>query len=176
MRVAPLPCWLATHPQEDRNTAITTECALTHVNRVCIDANLLYVHTIIDILTHTEQSARELYGNACVRAIQMGLSDSIPERLNLAETAEPDYEHNIGWVLIALQATYYHLLNTQGFEEALVRVVSAGGDTDTNGAICGALLGAYYGLADIPARWIAAIHKTQPWLKEKVDAFHHACL
>ena len=127
MRVAPLACWLATHPQEDRNTAITTECALTHVNRICIDANLLYVHTIIDILTHPEQSARELYGNACVRAIQMGLSDSIPERLNLAETAEPDYEHNIGWVLIALQATYYHLLNTPDFEEALVRVVSAGG-------------------------------------------------
>jgi hypothetical protein len=29
-----------------------------------------------------------------------------------------------------------------------------GGDTDTNAAICGALLGAVYGLDAIPAQWV----------------------
>ncbi len=32
-------------------------------------------------------------------------------------------------------------------------VIEAGGDTDTNGAVAGALLGARFGLGAIPQRW-----------------------
>ena len=39
------------------------------------------------------------------------------------------------------------------FEEALVAVVGAGGDTDTNGAVGGAVLGARFGLHAIPGDW-----------------------
>ena len=38
-------------------------------------------------------------------------------------------------------------------EEALVAVVNLGGDTDTNAAVCGALMGAQYGVGAIPERW-----------------------
>jgi ADP-ribosylglycohydrolase len=40
-----------------------------------------------------------------------------------------------------------------GFEDGLRRVVGLGGDTDTNGAVAGALLGARHGVAAIPAAW-----------------------
>ena len=40
-----------------------------------------------------------------------------------------------------------------GVEEALVGTVMRGGDTDTNAAICGALLGAVHGRDAIPAQW-----------------------
>ena len=43
------------------------------------------------------------------------------------------------------------------FEDALIQVVSAGGDTDTNGAVAGAVLGARYGATAIPARWLAGV-------------------
>ena len=39
------------------------------------------------------------------------------------------------------------------FEEALVALVNAGGDTDTNGALAGAVLGARYGASAVPLRW-----------------------
>lgn len=45
---------------------------------------------------------------------------------------------------------------------ALVDIVSAGGDTDTNAAIAGALLGAWKGLNHIPRTWLAAVHKANP--------------
>jgi ADP-ribosyl-[dinitrogen reductase] hydrolase len=44
-------------------------------------------------------------------------------------------------------------LNTSSFEDALVAAVNLGGDTDTIGAVCGALSGACYGLGEIPLRW-----------------------
>ncbi len=38
-------------------------------------------------------------------------------------------------------------------EECVVRAVSFGGDTDTIGAMAGALVGSLYGRSWIPARW-----------------------
>ncbi len=48
----------------------------------------------------------------------------------------------------------YLLLTTDSFEEAVSEVVNLGGDADTAGAILGAMAGAYYGVDDIPRRWL----------------------
>jgi hypothetical protein len=48
---------------------------------------------------------------------------------------------NQGWVLIAFQNAFQHLAAGRPIEDALIETVGAGGDTDTNAAICGALLG-----------------------------------
>jgi ADP-ribosylglycohydrolase len=42
-------------------------------------------------------------------------------------------------------------------ERGLVWLASAGGDTDTNAAVAGGLLGARDGEGVIPARWLSAI-------------------
>jgi ADP-ribosylglycohydrolase len=42
-------------------------------------------------------------------------------------------------------------------EEAIVATVESGGDTDTNGAIAGALVGAIHGRDAFPSRWILPI-------------------
>jgi ADP-ribosyl-[dinitrogen reductase] hydrolase len=52
---------------------------------------------------------------------------------------------------VALQA----LLREGGFESEVRRVVSLGGDTDTNGAVAGALLGAREGVAGLPSEWLS---------------------
>jgi ADP-ribosylglycohydrolase len=62
----------------------------------------------------------------------------------------------MGSVLVALQNGFFHLRQSS-FEEALVATVSAGGDTDTNAAICGALLGAALGRSAIPPRWVLPV-------------------
>ena len=41
-----------------------------------------------------------------------------------------------------------------GFEDGLRYVVGLGGDTDTNAAVAGALLGALHGVAAIPEPWL----------------------
>ena len=63
----------------------------------------------------------------------------------------------IGHTLLAMQAGLWAVATPLDFESALVQIVSAGGDTDTNGAVAGAVLGARYGAAAIPQRWLDCI-------------------
>ena len=63
----------------------------------------------------------------------------------------------IGHTLIALQAGLWSAVTPLDFETALRQVVEAGGDTDTNGAVAGAVLGARYGASAIPRRWLDVI-------------------
>ncbi len=46
------------------------------------------------------------------------------------------------------------VLGTRSFKEAVILAVNLGGDTDTLGAMAGAVAGAYYGLSAIPEEWL----------------------
>jgi poly(ADP-ribose) glycohydrolase ARH3 len=46
---------------------------------------------------------------------------------------------------------------SDGFEQAVIRAVNLGGDTDTLGAMAGAVAGAYYGASNIPSRWLQVL-------------------
>jgi ADP-ribosyl-[dinitrogen reductase] hydrolase len=81
-----------------------------------------------------------------VRAV----ADHPLERLRLDGSA-------IGFTLKAMQAGLWCLEHPEDFEESLVTVIHAGGDTDTNGAVAGAILGALHGASAIPERWTARI-------------------
>ena len=56
------------------------------------------------------------------------------------------------WVLIALRNALWRLLRASSLEEGVVDTVMRGGDTDTNAAIAGTLLGAVHGRDAVPAR------------------------
>jgi ADP-ribosylglycohydrolase len=56
-------------------------------------------------------------------------------------------------VLIALQGAFHSLLNARSLEDGVVFAVRCGGDTDTNAAVTGALMGAVHGRTAIPDQW-----------------------
>ena len=60
---------------------------------------------------------------------------------------------SMGYTLLALQIGLIQYWRAPDFEQGLRSVVEAGGDTDTNGAVVGALLGARFGAEAIPDRW-----------------------
>lgn len=68
-----------------------------------------------------------------------------------AKATPADYVQHQGWVLVAFQNAVWQLLHAPSLEEGVVDTVMRGGDTDTNAAICGALLGAVYG-REAPSR------------------------
>ena len=59
----------------------------------------------------------------------------------------------MGWVLIALQNAFFDLLHATSLEDGVIGSVARGGDTDTNAAIAGALLGAAHGRNAVPLQW-----------------------
>jgi len=57
---------------------------------------------------------------------------------------------------------------TELFEKILTDLVLEAGDSDTNGAVAGALLGARLGYSRLPAKWRDGIAH-RDWLKGKID-------
>lgn len=90
------------------------------------------------------------------------------EDLTLARRDDPELygptvhmHRHAGLVRVAFRLAFWELLHAPSFEAALVDVVNRGGDTDTNAAVTGALLGAFHGEEAIPL----------PWRKAVLDAF-----
>jgi ADP-ribosylglycohydrolase len=59
-----------------------------------------------------------------------------------------------GFCLFTTAAALQALRRFDAFEPALRQVVGLGGDTDTNGAVAGALLGALVGEGGLPRAWL----------------------
>jgi ADP-ribosylglycohydrolase len=56
------------------------------------------------------------------------------------------------------------------FEDGVIAAIRGGGDTDTNGAIVGAVLGAAYGVKKIPRRWVDKVEESE-LIKESAALF-----
>ncbi len=83
----------------------------------------------------------------------------------------------MGYTLLALIVGLLTFWRATDVEYTLGSVVDGGGDTDTNGAIAGALLGARFGQDAIPKRWrdrIAAIREGSTPLESLADRLWHA--
>jgi ADP-ribosylglycohydrolase len=75
------------------------------------------------------------------------------------ENTDEDDIKSSGYVLSTLEAALWAFFTTSTFESGAVKVVNLGDDADTVGAVYGGLAGAYYGIQQIPAEWIAGLQK-----------------
>jgi len=62
-----------------------------------------------------------------------------------------------GYVLHTLEASIWCLMTTNSYQEAVLRAVNLGFDTDTTGAVTGGLAGLLYGYENIPENWLRQI-------------------
>ena len=79
-----------------------------------------------------------------------------------AGSPPPNFQQHMGWVLIAFRNAFYHLAAGHSVEQGLIQTISQGGDTDTNAAIAGALLGAADGRASLPVSWLLPVLTCRP--------------
>lgn len=82
--------------------------------------------------------------------------------IQAAQGRQREQLKNSGWVRHTVESAVWGLLTTDSFEEAVVQVVNLGDDTDSAGAVVGAMAGAAYGLAAIPERWLKAVRGEWP--------------
>jgi ADP-ribosyl-[dinitrogen reductase] hydrolase len=83
------------------------------------------------------------------REVADGIRDADGCRLEQLELDGPA----MGYTIKAMQVGLWALQQRDNFEGALASAIEAGGDTDTNGAVAGAMLGARFGASRIPERW-----------------------
>lgn len=162
MRVSPLGIFGANHDLKLVSLWAQQDAALTHPNPVCQQANALFAMAIAHVI-RTGCNAQSLYRKTVAWAAEMNAQATLIQAVREAATAAPVVgpdQH--GWVLMAFGNALWQLLHAPTLEEGIVDTVMRGGDTDTNAAICGALLGAVYGRDAVPGRWVGTLLNCRP--------------
>ena len=162
MRISPLGIFGARRPLADVALWAGQDASLTHPHAVCRQANALYAMAIAHAI-RTGPEPPQLYEAIHAWAGSMEVEQTLFNAVKEAAHEPPaDFVTQQGWVLIAFQNALWQLLHASSLEEGVIDTVMRGGDTDTTAAICGALLGAVYGLDAIPARWTKTILNCRP--------------
>jgi ADP-ribosyl-[dinitrogen reductase] hydrolase len=150
-----IPVALRYHDDIDRLIRVSTQqAAITHADERCtwgaVAVNL---------------AARELlHGNIYfVDEVLHRIGDRAPRVLREAIHRVPrEVEADLpiavageaGYVVHCVEIAFWFGTHDRSLEDALIYIVQAGGDTDTNAAVAGALLGARYGETALPPRWV----------------------
>jgi ADP-ribosyl-[dinitrogen reductase] hydrolase len=156
MRIAPVGVWSA-DPEEAARVA-SEDSALSHPHPVCRAACAAFAAAISAALAGADRSGMM---NTALEVADAAGPEAAPVGAALRQAAAGvppgDFQHQMGWVLVALQNAFFHLAAGTPIEPALIETVGQGGDTDTNGAVAGALLGAADGRASLPVRWVMPV-------------------
>jgi ADP-ribosyl-[dinitrogen reductase] hydrolase len=66
-----------------------------------------------------------------------------------------------GWVIDTLEVALWSFFKYSSWKEGALAVVNLGEDSDTAGAVYGALAGAFFGYDEIPASWIHTMQRKE---------------
>ena len=162
MRILPLVFYL--QKEEDIEVIyqkVKAVSSITHAHFRSVFACFIYVVYCLEILKDKDkfEAYKEMQNvlskfleDKKYNPLEIKLFDKI---LNNDIWNYPENEiHSSGYVLHSLEASFWCFLNYDSYEETVLKAVNLGGDTDTTGAIAGGLAGIYYGIENIPKKWI----------------------
>lgn len=142
------------------------EARRTHASLVCQECNAVYCVAIAHLLQNRNAKAaiEEARRHTKHPKVVTWLNESSAPNVDLTEhTGE-----NIGWVRWGFTLAFHHLYHLSSYKDAIISVVSRGGDTDTNAAIVGAMMAALWGHRAIPSKWmdtVCACEARPSWLR-----------
>lgn len=146
MRCSPLVCLFKESPFFAR-----IDTSLTNPNKVCIAATELYLLVLRAVIEGKNTKKISVY----IKRWRKNNKDNnnivqvIDDLFSSGENSRKVDGKDKGWAPHALYVALYCLLNTDTFNKGIDCAILFGGDTNVNGAITGALLGAKYGYSSI---------------------------
>lgn len=164
MRILPLVFYVYHKPIHERYELIQQVSAITHGHVCAVIACFYYLEFAKQVMEGYDKL--EIYSNLQrdipVHLIQL----SIPpqeirrfDRLLRGKIQDLDVQQiqSSGYVLHTLEASIWCLLTTSNYQEAVLKAVNLGNDTDTTAAVTGGLAGLLYGYDAIPEQWLAQL-------------------
>ena len=151
MYCAPLGLAYANRPDELGHLAPALS-ALTHVDGRCMTAVLAVTLGVAALVRGESAETAARAALTAVEDLEGGEElEFLVEAVGGSRAIDgPDQ----GFCLFTAGAAFQALLHPGDVETELRRVVSLGGDTDTNAAVAGALLGARDGVGRLPSGWL----------------------
>ena len=197
MRLTPLPICYHRCTDEQLAELAAADARLSHPNPTCQLANALYAIAVASLIRqpHDRTAAMQRITDHLqrLRTQPSGATEAVREVEGWLAAAQAaargeavlgDARQQAGFVKHAFTLAFRHLAGGSGYEEAVRHVLLAGGDTDTNAAIVGGLVGAAVGAEAIPAHMTQAVlrctplRNRPPWLypsqiPDLVDKLYH---
>ncbi|MBB4009509.1 ADP-ribosylglycohydrolase family protein [Allorhizobium taibaishanense] len=162
MRIAPLGIFGARHSITLVGTWAEEDAVITHPNPICRQINNLFARAVAHAVA-VGPSPSDLYDLVARWAEELNVDPIVHRAILDAKTVPAwDFMHQQGWVIIAFQNALFQILHAASLEDGVADTVSRGGDTDTNAAIAGALLGAVHGESAIPGQWRQTLLNCRP--------------
>jgi ADP-ribosylglycohydrolase len=137
--------------------------ALTHPRFRAAMACFIYIKIIEKIIEG--RSIGESYRITCHEVLAFWNNENFSEKeLMIFETVlsgkigslEENSIRSGGYVMHTLEASIWVLLNTSSYEEAVLKSVNLGDDTDTTAAVTGGVAGLVYGKEGFPEKWYSS--------------------
>lgn len=177
MRILPLVIILKDLKIEERFKLTKEVSSITHAHPRSIMACFYYLEFALELINgkgkfkiYEELKAKILdffnSNNDCTKEAHH--FDRLLKE-NIHELSEISIESS-GYVIHTLEASIWCLLNSNTYEEAVLKAVNLGEDTDTTGAVTGGLAGLFYGYDTIPVEWINTI-KNKNAINDLIDKF-----
>lgn len=134
---------------------IETISSLTHAHIISRRGCVYYVYAGIYIMRYGKRLGLNTAIKSALTDVEAYYGEAVPNfsHIGSLELSEDDIK-STGYVVDSLEACLWCLYTTKSYKKAVLRAVNLGGDTDTIGAITGALAGLYYGYDSIPKEWI----------------------
>jgi ADP-ribosyl-[dinitrogen reductase] hydrolase len=145
MRILPVALATAGRPDQAARWSLA-QCHITHHHPLSDDASLAFVRMLHGLLSGQGKSAARV------------IADALIERHRVFHF-EPYHGGSSGFVVDTMQTVLHFYFNTDSFSDCVIQTVNQGGDADTTGALAAMLAGATYGLAKIPAAWLARLDR-----------------
>ncbi len=167
MRCAPHGIAWAESDAEQLVEVSRASSSITHADPRCTFGCALLNLVVAGLLTDRDdpvESALDTVGAEAPEAL-------IEAVRTVLDGLDSDDLESTGYVVHTLQTALYEATTKASAEEAIVSAVNRGGDTDTVGAVTGALSGARFGADALPERWLDAIDETGE-LEELADELH----
>jgi len=152
MRCPPLAIPYAT--DWDRLVEVSRQSSqITHADPRCTDGCAILNLTVAGLLENADTPLQD-----ALDYVGADAPDELVTALRpLVRGDSPGTLETSGYVVHSLQTALHDGLFADSAEEAIVTPVNRGGDTDTIGAIAGAVAGARFGASQLPDRWLGAI-------------------
>jgi ADP-ribosyl-[dinitrogen reductase] hydrolase len=149
-----IPVALRYHDDVDRLIRISTQqAAITHADERCTwgaaAVNLAARELLHGNIYFIEEVLHRI-GDRAPRALREAIHRVPREAEGDLPVARPG---EAGYVVHCVEIAFWFVTHDRTLEESLLYLAQAGGDTDTNAAVAGALLGARYGETALPPRW-----------------------
>jgi len=150
-----IPVALRYHDNIDRLIRVSTQqAAITHADERCTwgaaAVNLAARELLHGNIYFIDEVLHKI-GDRTPRALRDAIHRVPRERESSLPIAVPG---EAGYVVHCVEIAFWFAAHDRSLEDALIYLVQAGGDTDTNAAVAGALLGARYGEVALPPRWV----------------------